>query len=75
MWQRFTKPDVLIYLDVSQEVASERRSAEAEATWWDTLNQRLQHASQHADLRIETDNLTPTEVLNKVLAFLERQAH
>ncbi len=38
MWQRFTKPDLLIYLDVSQETASERRSSEADATWWEALN-------------------------------------
>jgi len=73
MWQRFTKPDLLVYLDVSQETASERRSAEADATWWHALNQRLEHASQHADLHIQTDDLTPREVLNRVLAFLEHE--
>jgi chloramphenicol 3-O-phosphotransferase len=74
MWQRFTKPDLLLYLNVSQETASERRSAEADATWWNALNQRLQHASQHADLHIDTDDLTPREILNRVLAFLDHQA-
>lgn len=73
MWQRFTEPDLLIYLDVSQETASERRRAEAEATWWNALNQRLRHASQHADLIIETDDLTPRQVLTRALAFLGHQ--
>ena len=74
MWQRFTKPDLLVYLDVSQEIASERRSTEADATWWEALNQRLEHASQHADLHVDTDDLKPKEVLSIVLSFLEREA-
>lgn len=73
MWQRFTKPDLLIYLDVSQEAASERRRSEEEAGWWDALKERLKHALQHADLIIETDDLTPEEVLGRALSFLEEQ--
>lgn len=74
MWQRLTKPDLLIYLNVSQEAASARRSSEADAAWWDASNQRLQHALRHADLHIETDDLTPGEVLDRALSFLKRQA-
>lgn len=74
MWQRFADPDFLIYLDVSQEAASQRRSAEADAGWWDALSQRLEHAAEHADLHIETDGLTPAEVLDRALSFLENQA-
>ncbi|MBS3783878.1 MAG: hypothetical protein KGY78_05505 [Anaerolineae bacterium] len=73
MWRHFANPDLLIYLDVSQEAASERRSSEAEAAWWDALSQRLQHARQHASLHIKTDDLAPGEVLDKVLSFLEHQ--
>jgi deoxyadenosine/deoxycytidine kinase len=74
MWQRFTQPDLLIYLDVSQEAASERRRAEAEAGWWEAMEQRLEHARAHADLLIETDDLNENEVLESVLSFLERRA-
>jgi len=74
MWQQFTQPDLLIYLDVSQEVASKRRSSEANAAWWDALNQRLQHAFDNADLRIDTDGLTPEEVLAEALSFLDQRA-
>ncbi len=72
MWQQLTKPDLLIYLDVSGEVALERRSAHLGARWWDKLAQRLRHARQHADLYIHTDDLMPEEVLTRVLTFLER---
>ena len=73
MWQRFTEPDLLVYLDVSQEAASQRRRSEGEAAWWDAMEQRLRHALEHADLLIETDDLTEREVLESVLSFLERR--
>lgn len=74
MWQRITRPDLLIYLDVSQTVAGQRRSAESQVVWWDKLIQRLQHARQHADLRIQTDDLSAGEVLTTALAFLRQHA-
>ncbi len=72
MWQRITQPDLLIYLDVSWEVAQHRRPTDASAEWWEELNRRLRHARQHADLCIPTDELTPQEVLQKALALLAR---
>lgn len=75
MWQRLTDPDVLIYLHVSQEVAAERRKSEERAAWWKAMEERLEHASRHADLRIQTDALTPDEVLREALVFLERSGY
>ncbi|MFQ6101456.1 MAG: hypothetical protein ACE5OS_09515 [Anaerolineae bacterium] len=71
MWQRITQPDLLIYLDVSWEVACQRRPSDAGADWWAALAHRLRHARQHADLYIHTDELTPQEVVDRTLAFLE----
>ena len=70
MWQCMTQPDVLVYLDVSWEVACQRRAMSAEAGWWVELARRLRHARQHADLYIPTDGLAPQEVLRRTLAFL-----
>jgi deoxyadenosine/deoxycytidine kinase len=70
MWQRFTQPDLLIYLDVSWKVAQQRRPTDARADWWDELARRLHHARQHADLYINTDELTPLGVLERATAFL-----
>jgi len=70
MWQCFTQPDLLVYLDVSWEVACQRRPTDAGADWWAEQARRLRHARQHADLYIHTDGLTPQEVLDRVLAFL-----
>jgi hypothetical protein len=74
MWQRITQPDLLIYLDVSWEVACQRRPTDARAGWWAELARRLHHARQHADLYIHTDGLTPQEVLERTMAFLKRAA-
>jgi len=72
MWQQLTHPDLLIYLEVSQEVAGRRRAAEADAAWWGRLEQRLRHAREHANLHINTDHLSPEEVLARALSFLAR---
>jgi chloramphenicol 3-O-phosphotransferase len=70
MWQHFTQPDLLVYLDVSAEVALLRRPTDAGADWWAEQARRLYHARQHADLYIDTDSMTPREVLNSVLTFV-----
>ncbi|MBN1815019.1 MAG: hypothetical protein JXA14_24505 [Anaerolineae bacterium] len=71
MWQRITQPDVLIYLDVSETVALQRRPTYAPTGWWETLAHRLRHARQHADLYIHTDELTIGEVVERASAFLQ----
>ena len=70
MWQRITQPDLLIYLDVSWEVARQRRPTDARPNRWDEQTLRLHHARQHADLYIHTDALTAQAVLETTLAFL-----
>ncbi len=71
MWQRVAEPDLLVFLDVSHEVASRRRVSETSSTWWDELELRLHHARRHADLTVNTDDLSPEEVLDRALSFLE----
>ena len=70
MWQRITQPDLLIYLNVSWEIAHQRRPTDAGTDWWDELARRLHHARQHADLYIDTDELTPQDILERTTAFL-----
>jgi chloramphenicol 3-O-phosphotransferase len=71
MWQRITQPDVLVYLDVSEETARQRRRTSAPAGWWSTLGQRLSHAREHADLYLQTDEMSPQEILDATLALLQ----
>ncbi len=73
MWQRIsTAPDILIFLDVSYPVSAARRP---DSRWrqadYEEQQRRLSHARQHADLYIQTDDLTPEEVFRRVQEFLE----
>ena len=70
MWQRITHPDILIFLDASFAVCTERRRLNwTEADFQEQLS-RLSHARQHADLIIETDGLSISQVLECALEFL-----
>lgn len=70
MWQRITRPDVLVYLEVSREEAERRLQRTLPAEWWEEILQRLSHARSHADLIVATDGRTPEKVLEEVLSFL-----
>ena len=70
MWQIITKPDVLIYLDASFAISTTRRKMNWQKKDHDEQLRRLSHAREHANLLIETDDLTPEQVLKKVLDYL-----
>jgi RNase adaptor protein for sRNA GlmZ degradation len=71
MWKRITSPDLLIFLQASFPVSTARRKLSWRQEDYDEQQRRLSHAGQHADLVIDTDSLTPTEVLQAVLTFLK----
>ena len=70
MWQRVTKPDLLIYLDASYDACTRRRNL----SWLPHEHaeelRRLAHARQHCDLYVATDDLTPDRVTDLVLEQL-----
>lgn len=70
MWQRFVKPDILIYLDVTFLVSQQRRRQNWTQDDFDEQVERLKHAYQHAHFYLQTDTLSPSEVLKRVLDFL-----
>jgi hypothetical protein len=70
MWMRLAKPDVLIYLDVSYPVSMKRRPLDMTMVDFAEQCTRLEHARQHADLYIFTDELSPKQVLQRVLNFI-----
>ncbi len=72
MWQQLTRPDRLIFLDVSREVAGERLGREMPLWLWEAMMTRLAHARAHADLVVQTDGLSPERVLDVVLECLKR---
>ncbi len=70
MWQRLTAPDILIYLDADLSTIAQRRHVRWGQDYLDKLKRRLRHARQHAHLYLPTDNLSPEQVLDRVLWFL-----
>ena len=74
MWQIISKPDVLIYLNASFPVSTARRKLNWREEDHTEQLRRLKHAREHAHLVVNTDGLTPEEVLQKVLDFLHSAA-
>jgi cytidylate kinase len=70
MWQLITQPELLVYLHASFPVSTARAKLDWQEKDYDEELRRLAHARDHADLSIETDNLTPEQVLQKALDFL-----
>lgn len=70
MWKKITKPDILVYLQVSYPFTLQRRNLDwTEKEYNEQLN-RLRHAHEHANLVVNTDNLSSEEVLVQVIQFL-----
>ncbi|NJC95094.1 MAG: hypothetical protein C3F07_14115 [Anaerolineales bacterium] len=70
MWQIISKPDVLIYLHASFPVSTARRRLDWREKDYDEQYRRLSHARDHAHIIIDTDDLTPDQVLQKALEHL-----
>jgi hypothetical protein len=66
MWQLITRPDVLIFLDASHSVCNQRKQLGWTPAEHAEQLRRLAHARDHSDLYIQTDALTPEEVLTQV---------
>lgn len=69
MWQRLARPQALIYLHVTLPVAHRRRPHMTDA-FLERQIERLAHARVHAQVVIDTDPLTPHEVLERAVDAL-----
>ena len=70
MWQVISKPDLLIYLHASFPVSTARRKLNWQEKDYNEQSRRLSHAREHAHIIIDTDELTPNQVLQQALDFL-----
>ncbi|MFN3983265.1 MAG: hypothetical protein ACK4SA_23045 [Caldilinea sp.] len=71
LWKQFGFPRILVFLDNSLEGQRARRpDVEWSAANLAQERARLQHAYEHADLRINTVHLTAQQVSDMVMAFL-----
>jgi len=73
MWQVISKPDILIYLHASFPVSTARRKLNWQNRDHEEQSRRLSHAREHAHIIINTDNLTPDQVLQQALDYLNQQ--
>jgi cytidylate kinase len=70
MWKRITNPDVLIFLDVTYPLTVQRRKLDWSEADWAEQQRRLAHAREHADLYIDTDDLSIEQVLEIAITFI-----
>ncbi len=71
MWKRMTKPDILIYLDVSYPVARLRRPyIDGGPERLAQQHRRLAHARRCCDFYLDTSDYTPQQVRKAVLAYI-----
>lgn len=74
MWQIITQPDILVYLQASFPVSTARRKLNWREKDHTEQLRRLSHAREHANIIIDTDNLTREQVAQKVLDYLKQHA-
>lgn len=74
MWKRLTNPEVLIYLDVTYENTVIRRKLDWTYQEYEEQLRRLKHARQHADLVIDTNSISVSQVLETVLYFINHES-
>jgi len=73
MWQRLTNPDILIFLQASYPVTVRRRNLNWREKDYIEQQRRLAHAREHADLFINTDDLSIDEVIQRIVNFIEQK--
>jgi broad-specificity NMP kinase len=72
MWHELTQPDVLIYLDASLDTIRRRLDVNWERAYVDELLARVADARNHADLSLDTSNLSEAQVVERVMKFLSQ---
>jgi deoxyadenosine/deoxycytidine kinase len=71
MWKRLVNPDLLIYLDVTFQTATERRRLNWSELEFQEQVRRLCNAREMADLLIQTDGLTPDQIAEQTSSFID----
>lgn len=70
MWLRLTRPDILVFLEASYATTIARRNLRWTEAEYQEQQYRLRHAKEHASILIITDELTPQQVVDRILDFL-----
>lgn len=70
MWLKIVNPRVLIYLDVTYEISMQRRQLNLTSQEFEEQVKRLSHASQNAQIYVNTDPISAHEVYQAVMVSL-----
>jgi dephospho-CoA kinase len=70
MWKRITNPYILIYLEVDYLATVKRKNLDWTENEFNEQKRRLSHARSHADLIVDTNQMTAEQVLETVENFL-----
>lgn len=71
MWKILTNPDLLIFLEASFQTCSTRKPLDWLPHEHAEQLRRLSNAREHCNLYLETGDLSPEQVLVRVIEFLE----
>ena len=71
MWQILARPRFLVYLQASHAACTARKQLDWTPREYQEQIDRLAHARQHCDLLVDTELLTPEQVLAAVLKGLD----
>jgi len=71
MWRRLSRPEVLIYLDVSLRALLRRRRRRGVEAMLVQEQHRLRLAREHCDIYLDTETLDEVQVLQRVVAALQ----
>lgn len=72
LWRYRRTPRALVFLDASYETCTERKRFRWSLEDYQEQCRRLEHARQHCDLLIATDQMTPRQVVRQVLEYLRQ---
>jgi hypothetical protein len=67
------QPDLIIYLEASDATVARRRRTGWETDLLRAQRQRLKLARERADIRLNTDGLTPSQLLAAALSALQER--
>ncbi len=73
MWEKITRPDLLLFLDASRDTICTRLNVDWEPEYIARQQQRLRHARAHAHFYIDTDPLSREQVLEHSLRFIRKR--
>jgi hypothetical protein len=71
MWKRLTHPDILIYLEASYETTITRKALNWTREEYEQQLYRMRNAIESAQIRIKTDELSPQQLIEKVVQEID----